>query len=90
GTWSRASGSPRMAGSAQAMALTSIATLGGKAHRTATARSLLETREALLEEPLAPLAHHRARQIEAFPDDRILQAFGREQHDLGPHDVSIR
>lgn len=65
GTWNRASGSPSRAGSAQAMALTSIARLGGKVHRTATARSLLEADQALLEEALAPpvFAFHYPRKV---------------------------
>src|SRR5579859_5622325 len=90
GTWSRASGSPSNAGSSQAMALTSIARLGGKAHRTAPARSLLEAGEALLEEALAPFADHLPPGVEPRRDLVVIDALGSEEHQLGADDLSIR
>jgi hypothetical protein len=86
----RDNGRPSLAGSSQASAFTWATTRGGKNGRPTGAGTLLQPRESLLEEPFAPLAHHRARQVEALANDRILEALGGEQHDLGPHNLSIR
>ncbi|MFI5397010.1 MAG: hypothetical protein ACHQ9S_15855 [Candidatus Binatia bacterium] len=61
-------GRPRLAGSTQAMALADTTTSGGKSSGTTRARAFLQTRYALLEETLAPLAHHVASDIAVLAD----------------------
>jgi hypothetical protein len=72
------------------MALTSTARVGGKAHRTAPTRSLLEAGEALLEEALAPFADHLPSGVEPRRDLIVIDALGSEEHQLGSDDLSIR
>jgi len=72
------------------MALISTARLGGKAHRTAPARSLLEAGEALLEEALAPLADHLPPGVEPRRDVVVIETLRREEHQLGSDDLPIR
>src|SRR5687767_8000715 len=54
----RLKGTPEVAGSSQAMALTSILTSGGKARGSARTRSIFQSRDALLVESLAPFPDH--------------------------------
>lgn len=60
----RDSGKPRVAGSSQAMALTSTTTLWGKNSGATRAREFLEPGDAQFEEALAPLTHHVASDVE--------------------------
>jgi hypothetical protein len=71
------------------MALTSTARLGGKAHRTSTARSLLEAGQAFLEEALAPLADHLTPDVEPRADDVVVETLRRQQDQLGSDDLPI-
>src|SRR2546426_10854190 len=53
-------------------------------------RQLLETREALLKVPLAPLAHDLAGEVEALGNRLVLPALSRIENHLGPDHVTIR
>jgi hypothetical protein len=77
----RESGKPNVAGSSQAMAFICTMSSGGKNRGSPRARSLLQTAHALVEEPLAPQAHHVAADGESGPDLIIGQALrGQENH----------
>ena len=54
------------------------------------AGSVLEALQALLEEPLTPTVHHLRAGIEPGRDIHIRQPLSRQQHDLGPHHLSVR
>src|SRR5919198_5309953 len=90
GTCSRDSGRPRRLGSSQAIAFTSTTSSGGKNAWASPPGPLLEPVEALGEEALAPLGHDLPPGAQARRDLVIVEAFGRHEHDLGSHDVSIR
>jgi hypothetical protein len=77
-------------GRSQAIRFTSTTTLGGKAGWTPAARLLVEAREAVLEEAMAPLADDLSRHIQAGADLVVAEAGGREEHDLGADDITIR
>ena len=63
---------------------------GGKSRPTAAPRSLGQTGQVLLEEPLPPLRHDLDRGVEPASDLGVLHAVGRKEHDPGPDDVTIR
>lgn len=90
GTWSRLRGSPSLAGSSQAIALTATTSAGGKSRPAAGPRALGQTGQASLEEALAPLRHDLGRQREPTGDLDVLEALRGEEHDAGPDDISIR
>jgi hypothetical protein len=77
-------------GRSQAIRFTSTTMLGGKAGWTPAARLLVEAREAVLEEALAPLADDLSWRIHARADLVVAEAGGREEHNLGPDDIAIR
>src|SRR5271166_5629267 len=64
----RASGRPRRDGSSQASALIATTTLGRKAGWTPAARPVVEARQPMGTEPLAPLAGDLARRAELRRD----------------------
>jgi hypothetical protein len=70
--------------------LIATTTLGGEAGRTPAARSFLQTRESLLEEPLAPLADDLARGIEPGSNLLIGEAPCGVEHDSRTNYISIR
>jgi hypothetical protein len=72
------------------MRLTSTTTVGGKAGWTPAPRFLLEAAQAVLEEPVAPLADDLSGRIQSGPDLVVAEAAGGQEHDLGADDVTIR
>ena len=64
-------------------------TLGGKAGWAPAPRQLLEARQPMPPEPLAPFADHLPGKIETGRDTVIRQAPGGQQHQFGAHDVTI-
>jgi hypothetical protein len=64
--------------------------LGGKAGWTPAARFLVEARETVAVEALAPLADDLARRVQAGPDLVVAEAGGGQEDDLGANDVTIR
>ena len=89
-TCSRLKGSPSLAGSSQAIALTATTSAGGETRPAAGQRALGETGQASLEEALAPLRHDLGRGVEPPGDLDVLEALCREEHDAGPNDIAIR
>jgi hypothetical protein len=67
-----------------------VTTRGGKSRGSTSAGTILKSREALLEEALAPLAHDGTWHVETLSDLLVLETLGGEQHDLGTHHVPIR
>lgn len=65
-------------------------TLGGKAGWAPAARLLVEARKAVLEEAMAPLADDLSRRVQARADLVVTKTGGREEHDLGADDITIR
>ncbi len=65
-------------------------TLGGNAGWAPAARLLVEAREAVVEEAMAPLADDLPWRIQARADLVVAEAGRREEDDLGPDDVTIR
>ena len=90
GTDQRASGTPTSIGRSQAIRFTSTTRLGGKAGWTPAARFLVEAREAVAVEALAPLADDLARRVQARPDLVVAEAGRGQEDDLGANDVAIR
>jgi hypothetical protein len=77
-------------GSSHAIRFTSTTTLGGKAGWPPASRLLIEAREALVEETVAPFADNLPRGIQARRDDIVGQSLGGQQDELRADDVSIR
>ncbi|HEY8175474.1 MAG TPA: hypothetical protein VIF32_07275 [Gemmatimonadaceae bacterium] len=77
-------------GRSQAIRFTSTTTLGGKAGWTPAARLLIEAREAVVKEAMAPLADDLAGRIQPRADLVIAEASCGEEHDLGTNDITIR
>src|SRR5262249_37043050 len=71
----RDSGTPLVAGSSHANALISTLTEGGKDSGPAASGTILQTLQALLEEPLAPAMHHLRAGIATDCDLHIRQSF---------------
>ena len=90
GTWSRLKGSPSLAGSSQAIALTATTSSGGKTRPAAGPRALRQARQTLLEEALPPLRHDLDRGVEPLGDLGVLLAPRGQENDPGPDDISIR
>jgi hypothetical protein len=65
-------------------------TLGGKAGWTPAARLLVEAREAVLEEAMAPLADDLSWRVQARADLVVPETGGCEEHDLGADNLTIR
>src|SRR5712692_7367029 len=86
---SRERGKPSVAGSSQAMAFICTMSSGGKNRGSARAWSLLQTAHALVEEPLAPQAHHVAADGESRCDLIIGPALGGEENHPGAQDFKI-
>jgi hypothetical protein len=61
-------------GRSHAIRFTSTTTVGGKAGRTPAARRLVEAREAVVEEAMAPLADDLPRRIQARADLVVAEA----------------
>src|SRR5258706_1657996 len=68
GQCQRASGTPWVAGSSQARALTATTTSGGKGRAPSAPRQVTQPGQALAAEPLAPLGNHLARGVEPGGD----------------------
>jgi hypothetical protein len=77
-------------GRSQAIRFTSTMTLGRKAGWTPATRFLVEAREALLEEPVAPLADDLSRGIQPRADLIVAETSGRQEDDLGADNITIR
>jgi hypothetical protein len=69
--------------------LIATTTLGGKAGRAASARTLFEAGEALLKEALAPLADDLSRRVHSGGDLVVAEPFRGVKHDPRPDDLSI-
>jgi len=72
------------------MALTSTTTSGGENPRPSLPGAFLEPGQAFFEEALPPLGDDLASRVEAQGDLVVVDALSREEHDLGPDNVSIR
>src|SRR5258706_16173823 len=81
----RDSGSPRVRGSSQAMALTSTTTSGGKNSGPPRALAFLQSRHAVLEEAPPPLTHHVAPHIQSGGDLVVAESLGGKENHLGTH-----
>jgi hypothetical protein len=69
--------------------LIATTTLGGKAGRAASARTLFEAGEALLKEALAPLADDLSRRVHSGRDLVVAEPFRGVEHDPRSDDLSI-
>jgi hypothetical protein len=78
-----------VAGSSQAMAFICTMSSGGKNRGSPRARSLLQTADALVEESLAPQAHHVAADRESCSDLIIGPALGGEENHPGAQNFKI-
>jgi len=85
----RESGSPRVAGSSQASAVTSATCSGRKTTRTARALAILVTGQTLLEEAFPPTADDVARGLQPACDLGIARVVGGVQ-DHRRHDHVVR
>lgn len=65
-------------------------TLGGKAGWTPAARLLVEAREAVLEEAMAPLTDDLSWRVQPRADLVVAETGGREEDNLGADDITIR
>src|SRR5713101_4235740 len=74
GQCQRASGTPVVAGSSQARALTATTTSGGKRRGPPSPRQVAEPGQALVAEPFAPLGDHLARGVQLGGDLVVAQA----------------
>src|SRR5438132_379347 len=90
GTYRRERGTSRVLGSSQANALTAITTSGGKNRRTSPAGAFLKAVHALLEESLAPHRDDIPPRVQPPGDLVVAETLGRQEHDLGTEDVTIR
>ena len=84
----RPSGRPWVAGSSQAIALTSATCSGGKTARAARARSVGESLETLLEEAPSPATDDPGRGVKAGGDLDVTPARGCMEHDPSPLDLA--
>jgi hypothetical protein len=66
------------------------ATPGGKARWSPAARLLVEARQSLVIEALTPLTDDLARHAQTCGDAVVAKSLARQEHDLGPHDITIR
>jgi len=86
----RDNGTPLFAGISHASALTSMTTSGGKNPGAPRAVSLIEPRQALLKEPLAPETHDLASSVQTFGDFLVAVAFISQEDDLCALNQNIR
>lgn len=84
------SGTPLVAGSSQARALTCTTSSGGKNPGAAGARQFLKASEALFEETLPPHADNLAPGVEPGGNLIVGQALGGKQDHSGADDFKIR
>src|SRR5215207_8240949 len=84
----RPSGTARIAGSSQAIALTSTITAEGELARPTRPLAVCEPAKPLLDKALAPLRHGVDRQPQPPGDRDVLLAVGGGQHDPGPHHLA--
>lgn len=77
-------------GRSQAIRFTSTTTLGGKAGWAPAARLLVESREAVAEEAMPPLADDLPWRVQVGADLIVAQAGGGEEHHLGADNITIR
>jgi hypothetical protein len=75
------SGSPRVAGSSHAIALTSATCCGGKTARATRARLVLQTLKPIIKEPSSPLPNDPRRRVQPHRDLGIWHPVGRVEHD---------
>jgi hypothetical protein len=85
----RERGKPSVAGNSQAMAFICTMSSGGKNRGSPRARSLLQTADAFVEEPLAPQAHHVAADGQSCSDLIIGPALSGEENHPGAQDLKI-
>src|SRR5215218_3001929 len=85
----RPSGRALVAGSSQAIALTSITTAEGEAARPARPLAVSEPSKSLFHEAFAPLRHRVDRHPQPPRDVDVLLAVGGGQHDPGPHHLAL-
>src|SRR4051794_34060100 len=77
----RPSGRPCVTGSSHAIALTSATCCGGKTARATRARLVLQTIQAIVEEPPSPLADDPGRRVQSGCDLGVMQPLGGIEHD---------
>jgi hypothetical protein len=77
-------------GRSQAMRFTSTATMGGKAGWTPATRFLIEAREAVSEEAMAPFTDDLSWHIQPRADLLVAETGRGEEHQLGANDIAIR
>src|SRR3954451_14241249 len=77
----RPSGRPCVAGSSHAIALTSATCCGGKTARATLARLVLQTIQAIVEQPPSPLADHPGRRVQSSCHLAVMQPLGAIEHD---------
>src|SRR5215211_411593 len=85
----RPSGTARIAGSSQAIALTSTITAEGELARPTRPLAVCEPAKPLLDKALASLRHGVDRQPQPPGDRDVLLAVGGGQHDPGPDDLAL-
>jgi hypothetical protein len=86
----RDSGSPCVAGSSHAIALTSATCCAGKTARATHARLVLEPVQTLLGESSSPLADDPSRRVKSRRDLAVAQAISRVEHDPRPLNLPKR
>ena len=90
GMWSREGARPSRAGSSQTMAVTWMATSGGKGRGSAGPGAFLEASHSLLKEAFAPLRDDLPAGVETGSDFGVAQPGRSEEHDPGSDHVTIR
>src|SRR5512132_69370 len=85
----RPSGTARIAGSSQAIALTSTTTAEGELARPTRPLAIPQPAKPLLDKALAPLRHGVDRHPKPPRDLDVLLAVGGGQHDPGPDDLAL-
>src|SRR6266508_3021311 len=89
GRLQRPSGTPRVAGSSQAIALTSTTTAEGETARPAGPLAVPQPAKAFLDKAFAPLRHGVDRHPKPPGDPGVLLPLGGRQHDPGPHHLAL-
>src|SRR5215217_6529826 len=85
----RLSGTALVAGSSQAIALTSTTTAEGEAARPTRPLAIPQPAEAFFDKALTPLRHGIDRHPKPPGDPDVLLAVGGGQHDPGPDDLAL-
>jgi hypothetical protein len=62
-------------------------TSGGKTRGPSSPRQIGQAGQALVEEAFAPFGDDLSRRVQACGDLVVAQAFGRVEHDPGPHNI---